>query len=127
METHYTDLEARQFVALRDVRIDLEFLLHHLCSSAQDRPITDRVLTVQEISEIYNTAWSSDHLREFLRRNDLLNEQAFVETVQRLDRIKRDPQGRHHPSPRHLFFRNACFYLTLFIATTGVFSLFYFL
>jgi hypothetical protein len=119
---HYTHLETEGFVALHDVKIDLEILVRHLCSPDKVRPILDRELTMQELSEIYNAAWNHDHLRDYLRQKNLIRENDFVERVQLLDRNRRSSaQPTAQPTP----LQRACCYMILFAATTGVFAVFY--
>jgi hypothetical protein len=120
---HYTHLETEGFVALHDVKIDLEILVRHLCSPDQVRPILDRELTMQELSEIYNAAWNHDLLRDYLRQKNLIRENDFVERVQLLDRIRRNSEQQTTAQPTPL--QRACCYMILFAATTGVFVVVY--
>jgi nitrogenase molybdenum-iron protein alpha/beta subunit len=118
----YTDVETPGFVTLHNVGLDLEVLLRYLCSSDKTRPIVNRELSAQELSQIYNSAWDCEHLRNYLREMNLLQERDFVERVQRLDRMRRNPQ----PINTTTACQRACFYLILFACTGGIFATFYF-
>lgn len=119
------------FVTVSNVRINLEFLLRYLCSppdmnnTLSKLPMFDRELTAQELLEIYNAAWSHEHLRAYLRSMDLLGEAIFVQRAELLQTNRRNPRPALLNTSTPC--QQACCYLILFTATAGIFATLYLL